>query len=101
MDGEITGLYDYRVILFCRFSHTNNLLVISVHQDIKPDNVLLFRTNSDNTYVFNPKLADFGLISTISNPTPGSGESMGHDNHGNQRYSRMQITFSVFNESSS
>ncbi|RYP54453.1 hypothetical protein DL768_000759 [Monosporascus sp. mg162] len=57
-----------------------------IHEDIKPDNILLFKGRSGSAYDFIPKVADFGLFSHVRQSKASSSEAMGLDNHGNQRY---------------
>lgn len=58
-----------------------------IHEDIKPDNILLFKGRSDSPYDFTPAVADFGLFSHLRRSRTGSSEAKGLDNHSNQRYS--------------
>ncbi|RYO74951.1 hypothetical protein DL764_010633 [Monosporascus ibericus] len=63
-----------------------------IHEDIKPDNILLFKGRSGSAYDFNPKVADFGLFSHVRQSKASSSEAMGLDNHGNQRYSSPECS---------
>ena len=58
-----------------------------IHEDIKPQNILLFHGQSKSPYVFTAKIADFGLFSHVKESKSSSREAMGLDNHGNQLYS--------------
>ncbi|RYP73552.1 hypothetical protein DL771_003591 [Monosporascus sp. 5C6A] len=63
-----------------------------IHEDIKPDNILLFKGRSGSAYDFTPKVADFGLFSHVRQSKASSSEAMGLDNHGNQRYSSPECS---------
>ncbi|RYP21566.1 hypothetical protein DL765_002202 [Monosporascus sp. GIB2] len=63
-----------------------------IHEDIKPDNILLFMGRSGSPYDFTPKVADFGLFSHVRQSKASSSEAMGLDNHGNQRYSSPECS---------
>lgn len=58
-----------------------------IHEDIKPQNILIFRGSSRSPYSFTAKIADFGLFSHVKESKASSREAMGLDNHGNQRFS--------------
>ncbi|RYP32959.1 hypothetical protein DL767_004975 [Monosporascus sp. MG133] len=68
-----------------------------IHEDIKPDNILLFKGRSGSAYEFTPKVADFGLFSHVRQSKASSSEAMGLDNHGNQRYSNIFIWHPTIN----
>ncbi|KAH8894516.1 hypothetical protein GQ53DRAFT_857922 [Thozetella sp. PMI_491] len=57
----------------------------SIHQDIKPDNIILSKGYSGSPYDFCPKLADFGHSHFRVGRAENTNE-MGVDRHGNQTY---------------
>ncbi|RYO86107.1 hypothetical protein DL762_004902 [Monosporascus cannonballus] len=63
-----------------------------IHEDIKPDNILLFKGRSGSAYDFTPKVADFGLFSHVRQSKASSSEATGLDNHGNQRFSSPECS---------
>ncbi|KAI0889237.1 uncharacterized protein GGS22DRAFT_177782 [Annulohypoxylon maeteangense] len=58
-----------------------------IHEDIKPENILLFKGNSGSPYDFVPKIADFGLFTRVRRSKINSFDAMGRDRIGNQFYS--------------
>ncbi|KAK3904039.1 hypothetical protein C8A05DRAFT_42815 [Staphylotrichum tortipilum] len=56
-----------------------------IHEDIRPENILVEKGPSGSPYEFTPKIADFGLYSRVKTATGGSG--VGLDHYGNQRFS--------------
>lgn len=63
-----------------------------IHEDIKPDNILLSSTCSSSLYEFTPKVADFGLFSHVRESKTNSSEAMGLDMYGNPRYSSPECS---------
>ncbi|KAI1081641.1 hypothetical protein F5B20DRAFT_569590 [Whalleya microplaca] len=61
--------------------------VNGIHDDIKPENILLSKGPSDSPYDFIPKIADFGLFSHVKESRVNSSDAMGSDNNGNSIYS--------------
>ncbi|KAI1416916.1 kinase-like domain-containing protein [Hypoxylon sp. FL1857] len=61
--------------------------VNGIHEDIKPENILLFRGPSGSRFDFVPKIADFGLFTHVRESNANSSEAMGLDKVGNQLYS--------------
>lgn len=61
----------------------------SIHEDIKPENILLSRGRSQSPYDFVVKIADFGLFSHVRDSNAPSSDAMGADKHGNQLYSEI------------
>ncbi|KAI0010020.1 hypothetical protein F4779DRAFT_627455 [Xylariaceae sp. FL0662B] len=59
----------------------------SIHEDIKPENILLSKGPSDSPYDFVPKIADFGLFSHIKESRVNSNDAMAIDKNGNSIYS--------------
>lgn len=66
--------------------------VNGIHEDIKPDNILLFKGRSGSRYDFIPKIADFGLFTHVRKSKANSSEAMGLDNLGNQLYSSPECS---------
>ncbi|KAI1208377.1 uncharacterized protein F4807DRAFT_149828 [Annulohypoxylon truncatum] len=58
-----------------------------IHEDIKPENILLFKGSSGSPYDFVPKIADFGLFTRVRGSKTNSIDAMGRDRIGNQFYS--------------
>ncbi|KAI0020697.1 hypothetical protein F4780DRAFT_779370 [Xylariomycetidae sp. FL0641] len=65
---------------------------LGIHEDVKPDNILLCQGESDSPYDFVPKVADFGLFSRIRDSRTSSSQAMGLDNQGNQVYSAPECS---------
>jgi serine/threonine protein kinase len=63
-------------------------VVRSIHEDIRPENILLMGGPSGSPYDFTPKIVDFGLYSRVRTMKAMAGESMGPDMRGNQRFSK-------------
>ncbi|KAH9908450.1 hypothetical protein F4778DRAFT_768378 [Xylariomycetidae sp. FL2044] len=63
-----------------------------IHEDIKPDNILIFPRSSANPFDFVAKVADFGLFTNVRKSKTSSSEAMGLDNQGNQRYSAPECS---------
>ncbi|OTA94293.1 hypothetical protein M434DRAFT_384027 [Hypoxylon sp. CO27-5] len=61
--------------------------VNGIHEDIKPENILLFKGLSGSHYDFVPKIADFGLFTHVRESKANSSEATGLDQVGNQLYS--------------
>ncbi|KAI0388006.1 hypothetical protein F5Y04DRAFT_241477 [Hypomontagnella monticulosa] len=68
--------------------------VNGIHEDVKPDNILLFKGRSGSHYDFTPKIADFGLFSHVRGSKSNSSEAMGLDTYGNQCYSSPECSHS-------
>ncbi|KAI8958702.1 hypothetical protein F5Y11DRAFT_359799 [Daldinia sp. FL1419] len=66
--------------------------VNGIHEDIKPNNILLFKGRSGSRYDFVPKIADFGLFTHVRKSNANSSEAMGLDNLGNQLYSAPECS---------
>ncbi|KAH8649812.1 hypothetical protein BX600DRAFT_418752 [Xylariales sp. PMI_506] len=62
-----------------------------IHQDIKPDNILLFHGLSSSIFEFTPKIADFGLFSHARKTHSNSGEARGLNKQGVSTNYRFQI----------
>ncbi|XDG09270.1 hypothetical protein ABKA04_008885 [Annulohypoxylon sp. FPYF3050] len=58
-----------------------------IHEDIKPENIVLFKGSSGSPYDFVPKIADFGLFTRVKGSKTNSLDAMGRDRVGNQFYS--------------
>ncbi|KAI1450544.1 hypothetical protein F5Y02DRAFT_413265 [Annulohypoxylon stygium] len=58
-----------------------------IHEDIKPENIVLFKGSSGSPYDFIPKIADFGLFTRVKGSKTNSLDAMGRDRVGNQFYS--------------
>ncbi|KAI0900157.1 hypothetical protein F4806DRAFT_493151 [Annulohypoxylon nitens] len=69
-----------------RLMNTGNNLN-GIHEDIKPENIVLFKGSSDSPYDFTPKIADFGLFTRVKGSKTNSLDAMGRDRVGNQFYS--------------
>ncbi|KAK0714741.1 hypothetical protein B0H67DRAFT_490888 [Lasiosphaeris hirsuta] len=67
-------------------SYNDDEVIKGIHQDIRPENILLMKGPSGSLYDFTPKIADFGLYSRVRTARRASG-SMGLDRYGNQRFS--------------
>jgi serine/threonine protein kinase len=65
-----------------------NTPVYSIHEDIRPENILLMKGPSGSRYDFTPKIADFGLYSRVRTAKARASGSMGLDHYGNQRFSK-------------
>ncbi len=66
-----------------------NFRLCRIHQDIRPENILLKKGPSESPYKFTPKVADFGLYSRVRTVRERSGGSgMGLDHYGNQQFSK-------------
>lgn len=68
--------------------------VNGIHEDVKPDNILLVKGGSGSHYEFTSKIADFGLFSHVRESKTNSSEAMGVDTFGNQRYSSPECSHS-------
>ncbi|KAI1386685.1 uncharacterized protein F4822DRAFT_323975 [Hypoxylon trugodes] len=66
--------------------------VNGIHEDIKPENILLFKGSSGSPYDFTPKIADFGLFTHVKESRVNSNEAMGLDKVGNQLYSSPECS---------
>ncbi|KAI2466238.1 hypothetical protein F4781DRAFT_424218 [Annulohypoxylon bovei var. microspora] len=58
-----------------------------IHEDIKPENILLCKGSSGSPYEFITKIADFGLFTHVRGSKTSSIDAMGRDKVGNQFYS--------------
>lgn len=63
----------------------------SVHEDLKPDNILLAREPGGSPYQFLVKIADFGY-SHLRSVNRGEEDGLGLDQHGNPTYSAPEAT---------
>ncbi|KAL7627710.1 hypothetical protein AAE478_001904 [Parahypoxylon ruwenzoriense] len=66
--------------------------VNGIHEDIKPENILLFKGSSTSPYDFTPKIADFGLFTHVKESKTSSSDAMGLDKVGNQLYSSPECS---------
>lgn len=64
----------------------------SIHEDIRPENILLMKGASGSPYDFTPKIADFGLYSHARATNMHTSGSVGLDQYGNQRFSESRAT---------
>lgn len=61
-----------------------------IHQDIKPDNILLSLQGQDSPYTFAPVLADFGH-SDFRVVRADDNDDLGIDRYGNQIYGNFTV----------
>ncbi|KAI1102225.1 hypothetical protein F4804DRAFT_343428 [Jackrogersella minutella] len=73
--------------LHCIHHLMDDKSVNGIHEDIKPENILLIKGASGSYYDFIPKIADFGLFTHVRESKAISSEAMGNDKVGNQLYS--------------
>ncbi|KAK3290430.1 uncharacterized protein B0H64DRAFT_427698 [Chaetomium fimeti] len=73
-------------------SYNEDELIRGIHEDIRPENILLMKGPSGSPYDFTPKVADFGLYSRVRTAKARSGGPMGLDHYGNQRFRTNMIT---------
>jgi len=72
--------------------YNRDVPIKGLHQDIRPENILLVRGTSGSPYDFTPKIADFGLYSPVRTAKARASGSMGLDRYGSQRYSETSQT---------
>lgn len=68
-------------------AYNDDEVIKGIHEDIRPENILLMKGPSGSPYDFTPKIADFGLYSRVRTARARASGSMGLDNNGNQRFS--------------
>lgn len=71
-----------------------NREVFGIHEDIKPDNILVF-LNPASAYDFTPKIVDFGLFSRVTRSRSSSSTAMGGNAQGTQIYSSPESSYNV------
>lgn len=62
-------------------------VIKGIHEDVRPENILIMKGASDSPYDFTPKIADFALYSRVRTARSKSSGSMGLDHYGGQRFS--------------
>ncbi|KAK4185315.1 kinase-like domain-containing protein [Podospora australis] len=68
-------------------SYNEDEVIKGIHEDIRPENILLMKGASGSRYDFTPKIVDFGLYSRVRTARARASGSMGLDHDGNQRFS--------------
>ncbi|KAK0652661.1 hypothetical protein B0T16DRAFT_427050 [Cercophora newfieldiana] len=69
-------------------SYNDDELIKGIHEDVRPENILLMKGPSGSRYDFTPKIADFGLYSRVRTAKARASGSIGLDNYGNQRFTQ-------------
>lgn len=64
-------------------------IIVRIHEDIKPDNILLRKGPSGSSYDFTPLLTDFGH--SHFRVAKEEGDDMGLDRQGNQTYGKLKL----------
>jgi len=77
-------------------AYNDDEVIKGIHEDIRPENILLMKGPSGSPYDFTPKIADFGLYSRVRTARARASGSMGLDNYGNQRYSKLSVNHHRF-----
>ncbi|KAM7212204.1 hypothetical protein V8F06_012416 [Rhypophila decipiens] len=67
-------------------------VIRGIHEDIRPENILLMKGPSGSPYDFVPKLADFGLYSRVRTAKRPASGGVGLDQSGSQRYSAPECS---------
>ncbi|KAI1460311.1 hypothetical protein F4805DRAFT_389944 [Annulohypoxylon moriforme] len=75
-----------------RLMNTSGNNLNGIHEDIKPENILIFKGPSGSPYDFVPKIADFGLFTRVRGSKASSIDAMGRDRIGNQFYSSPETS---------
>lgn len=70
-----------------------NTEVFGIHEDIKPDNILISRDDPNKPYNFTAKIVDFGLFSRVTRSISDSSTAMGRDTQGNTTYSSPETSY--------
>lgn len=70
-----------------------NKTVFGIHEDIKPDNILISRDDPTQPYDFTAKIVDFGLFSRVTRSVSDSSTAMGRDTQGNATYSSPETSY--------
>ncbi|GAB1319451.1 hypothetical protein MFIFM68171_09661 [Madurella fahalii] len=73
-------------------SYENDEVIRGIHEDIRPENILLMKGASGSHYDFTPKIADFGLHSRVRTAKEYGSGSVGLDHYGNQRFSSPECS---------
>lgn len=69
--------------------------VFGIHEDIKPDNILISPTASSSLYDFTPKIIDFGLFSRVTRSISSSSTAMGGNTQGLWTYSSPESSYNL------
>lgn len=75
-----------------------NREVFGMHEDIKPDNILVFAKGVDSAYNFTPKIVDFGLFSRVTRSISSSTTAMGTNTDGNHIYSSPESSYNILHQ---
>ena len=70
-------------------SYNEDEVIKGIHEDIRPENILLMKGSSGSRYDFKAKICDFGLYSKVRTAKSRASGSMGLDKNGNQRFSEL------------
>jgi len=68
-------------------SYNGDEVIKGIHENVRPENILLMKGASGSPYDFSPKICDFGLYSCVRTVNSRGSGSEDLDHYGNQRFS--------------